>query len=395
MLRLKSISRSFSAYTLLNEEQLALKDAVQQFVDEKVKPDAYQVDKDDYADLRKYFRALGELGMMGVTAPEEYGGSDLGYLEHCIISEEITRGSAAIGASYVVSTNLCINQLVLNGTHEQKKKYLPKLCEGEHIGALAMSEPNAGSDVMSMKMKATKTDGGWLLNGVKMWITNGPVADVIIVYAKSNPAEKSKGITTFIVEGDAKGFSIAQKLDKMGIRGSPTGELLFEDVFVPDENVLGEVDKGAYVLMSGLNSERLVAAAGPVGIMQACLDECGPYAAQRKQFGAPIGSFQLIQEKLANMYTDLNASRAYVYTNAIQADKKEGSNADYASVFLMTAKSATQQALEAMQIFGGNGYINDYPLGRFVRDAKVYEIYAGTAEIRQLIIARELMQKYS
>ena len=333
--------------------------------------------------------------MLGVTAPERYGGSELGYLEHAIIAEEVTRASGAIGSSYGTHSNLCINQLALNGTHEQCEKYLPKLCSGDHVGSLAMSETGSGSDVLSMKTKAVKTDGGWILNGVKFWITNGPQADVIIVYARTNPKSKSKGLTTFIIESGFKGFSVAQKQDKFGIHGSPTGELVFDNVFVPDENVLGEEDGGTYVLMKGLNYERLLAGTGPIGIMQACMDEVMPYVTTRKQFGEPIGNFQLIQAKIAQMFTDLNSSRCYVYTSAIQADKGEISNAEAASVFLYSAQRATQTALEAMQIFGGNGYINDYPLGRFMRDAKAWEIFAGTVEIRKLIIGKELMQQYS
>ena len=387
-------ARAFSAYALLNSEQASLREVAAQYVDEKIKPDAHEIDKTNTADIRRYMKDLGELGMIGVTVPEQYGGSELGYLDHCVIGEEISRGSPAVGMSYGASANLCSNQLVLNGTEEQKERFLPDLCSGERIGALAMSEPGSGSDVMSMKTNAKKTEGGWILNGNKFWITNGPIADILIVYARTDPEDRNQGITAFIVERDMKGFSRGTKLDKFGQRGSDTGELIFEDVFIPDENVLGEVNRGTKVLMSGLNIERLILATGPVGIMQACLDECMPYVTTRKQFGQPIGNFQLIQSKLAEMYTALHSSRTYLYTAAMEADKGVETNELCASVALYTSRWATKVALEAMQIFGGNGYINDYPLGRFVRDAKLYEIGGGTQEIRKVLIAKELLKQY-
>ena len=388
--------RKFSAaYTLLTAEQLQLKEAAAQFCDEVIKPDADEMDKTNKADIRKYFRGLGDLGMLGVTCPEAYGGSEMGYLEHMLIAEEVNRASGAIGISYGAHTNLCINQIVLNGTEEQKQKYLPKLNTGEHIGALAMSETGSGSDVMSLQLKAEKKDYGFILNGSKFWITNGAIADTLVVYARTDPKARTKGITAFLIEKDFEGFTPGPPLDKFGMRGSPTGELVFENTFVPEENVLGKVGGGAAVLMSGLNYERLVMAIGSVSLIQAALDEVMPYVTTRKQFGQAIGNFQLIQDKLAKMYTDMNSARCYLYTNAIMADKGEGTNKDFAASFLYASEVATQCALEAMQIFGGNGYINDYPLGRFMRDAKIGEIGAGTKEIRKILIAKELMQDYA
>lgn len=333
---------------------------------------------------------MGELGLHGITVEEEYGGSGLGYLEHVVAMEEVSRASASVGLSYGAHSNLCINQIRRNGTEDQKRRYLPKLISGEHVGSLAMSEPGAGSDVVSMQTRAEKKADRWVLNGTKMWITNASEAETLVIYAKTDPAAGPKGITAFLVEKDFRGFSIAQKLDKLGMRGSPTCELLFEDCEVPEENVLGEVGKGVRVLMSGLDYERAVLAAGPLGIMQACLDVVLPYVHERRQFGQPIGEFQLIQGKLADIYTTLNACRAYVYSVARACDRGETTRKDAAGAILYAAEKATQTALDAIQILGGNGYINDYPAGRLLRDAKLYEIGAGTSEIRRWLIGREL-----
>ncbi|MCD9645154.1 2-methylacyl-CoA dehydrogenase, mitochondrial [Datura stramonium] len=324
--------------------------------------------------------------------PEEYGGLNLGYLYHCIALEEISRASGAVAVSYGVQSNVCINQLVRNGNPEQKQKYLPKLISGDHVGALAMSEPNAGSDVVGMKCRADRVDGGYVLNGNKMWCTNGPVANTLVVYAKTDTTAGSKGITAFIIEKGMSGFSTAQKLDKLGMRGSDTCELVFENCFVPKENVLGQEGKGVYVLMSGLDLERLVLAAGPVGIMQACMDVVIPYVRQREQFGRPIGEFQLMQGKLADMYTALQSSRSYVYAVAKDCDNGKIDPKDCSGAILLAAERATQVALQAIQCLGGNGYINEYPTGRLLRDAKMYEIAAGTSEIRRLVIGRELFK---
>lgn len=369
-----------------------LRDAVYQFAQGEIADRAEQIDIDNNfpAELWKQF---GDMGLLGMTVEEEYGGTDMGYLAHVVAMEEISRASAAVGLSYGAHSNLCVNQIRKNGTHEQKTKYLPKLCSGEHVGALAMSEPGAGSDVVSMKLRAEKKGDRYILNGNKFWITNGPDANTYVIYAKTDPAGGSKGITAFIVERDYPGFSRAQKLDKLGMRGSNTGELVFEDCEVPEENVLGEVGKGVRVLMSGLDFERTVLSGGPVGLMQACMDIVIPYYHDRKQFGTPIGEFQLMQGKLADMYVDLNTSRAYLYAVAKACDRGEDSRKDAAAVILYTAEKATQMALQAIQVLGGNGYINEYPTGRLLRDAKLYEIGAGTSEIRRMLVGRELFNE--
>lgn len=340
------------------------------------------------------WQKMGDMGLLGITAPTEYGGLGLGYSEHCVVMEELSRASGSVALSYGAHSNLCVNQIVRNGNEEQKKKYLPKLITGEYIGALAMSEPGAGSDVMSMKLRAEKKGNKWVLNGNKMWITNGPDAHVLVVYAKTDPtAAPGKSVTAFLVERGMKGFSTAQKLDKLGMRGSNTCELVFEDCEVPEENVMGGVGSGAKVLMSGLDYERLVLAAGPLGLMQAAMDVTIPYMHERKQFGQRIGDFQLMQGKIADMYTKLSASRAYVYSVARAVDSKSQSRYDCAGVILYTAERATEVALDAIQALGGNGYINDFPTGRILRDAKLYEIGAGTSEIRRMLIGRELMKE--
>jgi isovaleryl-CoA dehydrogenase len=366
-----------------------LRDTVRSFASDKIAPRAADIDqKDEFpADL---WPQLGELGLLGITVEEELGGTGLGYLEHCIAMEEISRASASVGLSYGAHSNLCVNQIRINGNDAQREKYLPKLISGEHIGALAMSEPGAGSDVVSMKLKAEKKGDRYVLNGSKMWITNGPSADTLVVYAKTDPTAGSKGITAFIIEKGMKGFSVAQKLDELGMRGSETGELVFEDCEVPEENILGAEGGGVRVLMSGLDYERAVLAAGPIGIMQACMDVVIPYVHERKQFGQPIGEFQLIQGKIADMYTRMNASRAYVYAVAQACDRGKTTRQDAAGAILFAAEAATQCALDAIQILGGNGYINEYPTGRLLRDAKLYEIGAGTSEIRRMLIGREL-----
>jgi len=373
----------------LGETAEMLRDTVRSFASDKIAPRAAAIDaKDEFpADL---WPELGALGLLGITVEEELGGSGLGYLEHCIAMEEISRASASVGLSYGAHSNLCVNQIRINGSDEQREKYLPKLISGEHIGALAMSETGAGSDVVSMRLKAEKQGDRYILNGSKMWITNGPSADTLVVYAKTDPQAGSKGITAFLIEKDMKGFSVAQKLDKLGMRGSETGELVFEDCEVPEENVLGAVGGGVRVLMSGLDYERAVLAAGPIGIMQACMDVVMPYVHERKQFGQAIGEFQLIQGKIADMYTRMNASRAYVYAVAQACDRGRTTRQDAAGAILFAAEAATQCALDAIQILGGNGYINEYPTGRLLRDAKLYEIGAGTSEIRRMLIGREL-----
>ena len=342
---------------------------------------------------RDLWPKLGALGLLGVTAEEEYGGSGLGYLEHVIAMEEISRASASVGLSYGAHSNLCVNQISRNGTAEQKAKYLPKLISGEHVGALAMSEPGAGSDVVSMRTRADKKGDRYILNGSKMWITNGPIAETLVVYAKTDPAAGPKGMTAFLVERDFPGFSTAQKLDKLGMRGSDTGELVFQDCEVPEENVLGAVGRGVNVLMSGLDYERAVLAGGPTGIMQACMDIVLPYVHERKQFGQPIGTFQLMQGKIADMYVTMNATKAYVYAVAKACDRGATTREDAAGAILYAAEKATWMALEAIQTLGGNGYINDYPTGRLLRDAKLYEIGAGTSEIRRMLIGRELFNE--
>jgi len=376
----------------LGETADQLRASVRGFTADQVAPLAAEIDKTNVFP-RALWPKLGDMGLLGITVEEEYGGSGLGYLEHCVAMEELSRGSASVGLSYGAHSNLCVNQLRRNGSDAQKRKYLPKLISGEHVGALAMSEPGAGSDVVSMKLRADKKGDRYILNGSKFWITNGPCADVLVVYAKTDPAAGPRGITAFLVERGFKGFSTAQKLDKLGMRGSDTGELVFEDCEVPAENVLGEVGKGVNVLMSGLDYERAVLAAGPLGIMQAAMDVVIPYVHQRRQFGEPIGTFQLVQGKLADMYTTMNACKAYVYAVARACDRAETARKDAAGAILYAAEKATQIALDAVQLLGGNGYINDYPTGRLLRDAKLYEIGAGTSEIRRWLIGRELFEE--
>ena len=382
-----------SQFTTLNfdlgETADMLREHVNAFAREEIAPRAAQIDEDNLfpADLWSKF---GDMGLLGITVDEEFGGAGMGYLEHVIAVEEISRASASVGLSYGAHSNLCVNQISRNGSTEQKQKYLPKLISGEHVGALAMSEPNAGSDVVSMKLRAKEDGDHYVLNGNKMWITNGPEANVYVIYAKTDPDLGSRGITAFIVERDTPGFSQAQKLDKLGMRGSNTCELVFEDVRVPKENILGELNRGVEVLMSGLDYERVVLAAGPLGIMQACLDVVVPYVHERTQFGKAIGEFQLVQGKVADMYTRMNAARAYVYTVAKACDRGETTRKDAAGAILYAAEMATQMALDAIQLLGGNGYINEYPTGRLLRDAKLYEIGAGTSEIRRMLIGREL-----
>ena len=376
----------------LGETADQLRASVRGFTADEISPIAAEIDRSNEFP-RHLWPKLGALGLHGITVEEEYGGSGLGYLEHCIAMEEVSRGSASVGLSYGAHSNLCVNQLRRNGSDAQKRRYLPKLMSGEHVGALAMSEPGAGSDVVSMTLKAEKKGDRYVLNGSKFWITNGPCADVMVIYAKTDPAAGPRGITAFLVEKDFKGFRVAQKLDKLGMRGSDTGELVFEDCEVPAENVLGQVGKGVNVLMSGLDYERAVLAAGPLGIMQAAMDVVIPYVHQRKQFGAPIGSFQLVQGKLADMYTTMNACRAYVYAVAKACDRGETTRKDAAGAILYASEKATQLTLDAVQLLGGNGYINDYPTGRLLRDAKLYEIGAGTSEIRRWLIGRELFEQ--
>jgi len=376
----------------LGETAEAIRETVKAFTDAEIAPLAAEIDRTDVFP-RALWPKLGGLGLLGITVEEEYGGSGLGYLEHCIAMEEISRGSASIGLSYGAHSNLCVNQIRRNGGAEQKRRYLPKLVSGAHIGALAMSEPGAGSDVVSMKLKAERKGDHYLLNGSKFWITNGPCADVLVVYAKTDPDAGARGITAFIIEKDFNGFSVAQKLDKLGMRGSETGELVFTDCKVPVGNVLGEVGRGVNVLMSGLDYERAVLAAGPLGIMQACMDLVLPYVHERKQFGQSIGTFQLMQGKLADMYTTMSATRAYVYAVAKACDRGATSRKDAAGAILYAAEKATWMALEAIQCLGGTGYINETPTGRLLRDAKLYEIGAGTSEIRRWLIGRELFEE--
>ncbi len=376
----------------LGETADMIRDTVRSFTSDKIAPRAADIDASNEFP-RDLWTQLGDLGVLGMTVDEQYGGSNLGYLEHCIAMEEISRGSAAVGLSYGAHSNLCVNQISRCGNEEQKAKYLPKLVSGIHLGALAMSEPGAGSDVVSMKLRADKRGDTYVLNGNKMWITNGPTADVLVVYAKTDMNAGPKGITAFLIERGMKGFSTAQKLDKMGMRGSDTCELVFEDCEVPAENVMGGVGEGVRVLMSGLDYERAVLAAGPLGIMQACMDLVMPYVHDRQQFGKPIGTFQLMQGKLADMYTRMNASRAYVYAVARACDRGQTTRKDAAGAILYAGETATYMALEAIQILGGNGYINEYPAARLLRDAKLYEIGAGTSEIRRMLIGRELFEE--
>ncbi len=375
------------------EDIAALRETVQQFAQAEIAPRAAEIDRTDQFPM-DCWKKMGDLGVLGVTVEEEYGGTAMGYLAHIIAMEEISRASASVGLSYGAHSNLCVNQIRRNGTAEQKSRYLPKLVSGEHVGALAMSEPNAGSDVVNMKLRADWKGDRWVLNGTKMWITNGPDADVLVVYAKSDLEAGSRGMTAFLVEKNFKGFSVAQKLDKLGMRGSHTGELVFRDCEVPAENILGGAGRGVNVLMSGLDYERTVLSGGPLGIMQACMDVVVPYIHERKQFGQPIGEFQLMQGKLADMYTTMNACRAYVYAVGKALDRGDikgtGARKDAAGAILYAAEKATWMAGEAIQALGGMGYINETPTGRLWRDAKLYEIGAGTSEIRRMLIGREL-----
>jgi len=376
----------------LGEDIDMLRDSVFQFCTQEISPRADNIDKSNEFPM-DLWRKFGDMGLLGLTVEEQYGGTGMGYLAHSVAMEEISRASASVGLSYGAHSNLCVNQLYKNGTEQQKQKYLPKLCSGEHIGALAMSEPGAGSDVVSMKLRAQKQNDHYILNGNKMWITNGPDANTYVIYAKTDTSAGSRGITAFIVERDYPGFSRHQKLDKLGMRGSNTCELVFNDCQVPAENVLGGEGRGVAVLMSGLDYERTVLSGGPVGIMQACLDVVLPYIHDRKQFGQPIGEFQLMQGKIADMYADLNASRAYLYAVAKACDLGQDSRKDAAAVIMFTAEKATQMALQAIQALGGNGYINEYSTGRLLRDAKLYEIGAGTSEVRRMLIGRELFNE--
>jgi isovaleryl-CoA dehydrogenase len=376
----------------LGETADAIRDTVRGFAQEKIAPLAERIDREDWFP-RHLWPEMGALGLHGITVEEEWGGAGLGYLEHCVVMEEVSRASASVGLSYGAHSNLCVNQLRRWGTEAQKKRYLGKLVSGEHLGALAMSEPGAGSDVVSMRLRADKKGDRYILNGSKMWITNGPSAETLIIYAKTDMEAGARGITAFLVEKGFKGFSIAQKLDKLGMRGSETGELVFQDCEVPEENVMGGVGRGVNVLMSGLDYERAVLAAGSLGIMQACMDVVMPYIHERKQFGQAIGTFQLVQGKVADMYVTMNSCKAYVYAVAKACDRGETTREDAAGAILIAAEKATQMALDAIQLLGGNGYINDYPTGRLLRDAKLYEIGAGTSEIRRMLIGRELFEK--
>jgi len=376
----------------LGETADMLRESVRSFGAARIAPRAAEIDRSNTFP-RDLWPELGKLGVHGITVPEEFGGLGLGYLEHCVVMEEISRASAALGLAYGAHSNLCMNQLRLHGSAAQKQRYLPKLISGEHVGALAISEPNAGSDVASMRMRAEKKNDRFILNGSKMWITNGPHADIVVVYARTDPDVSARGLTTFIVEAGFKGFSRAQKLDKLGMRGSDTCELVFEDCEVPAENVLGRVNDGWKVVMSGLDYERVVLSAGPLGIMQACMDVVLPYVHERKQFGKPIGEFQLVQGKVADMYVAMNSAKSYVYAVAKACDRGETTRQDSAGAILLSSEQATRMALDAIQLLGGNGYTNEYPAARLLRDAKLYEIGAGTSEIRRMLIGRELFGK--
>jgi isovaleryl-CoA dehydrogenase len=376
----------------LGQDADMLRESVRDFSATEIAPRADEIDRTNTFP-RDLWKPMGALGLHGITVEEEWGGAGLGYLEHCIAMEEVSRASASVGLSYGAHSNLCVNQIRRNGNGEQKRRYLPKLISGEHVGALAMSEAGSGSDVVSMSTRAEKRGSYYVLNGTKMWITNAPASDVFVVYAKTDPAAGPRGITAFIIEKGMKGFSVSSKLNKLGMRGSDTAELVFEDCEVPEENVIGGVGLGVNVLMSGLDYERAVLSAGPLGIMQAALDLVLPYVHERKQFGQPIGTFQLVQGKIADMYVTLNAARAYVYTVARACDREETTREDAAGAILYAAEAATRVALDAIQLLGGNGYINDYPAGRLLRDAKLYEIGAGTSEIRRLLIGRQLFEK--
>ncbi len=376
----------------LGEDADMLRDSVSRFAQQKIAPRADEIDrKNEFP--RDLWPKLGELGLLGITVEEKWGGAGFGYLEHCVAMEEISRASGSVGLSYGAHSNLCVNQIRRNGSVDQKKRYLPKLISGAHVGALAMSEPGSGSDVVSMRTRADRKGNRHVLNGSKMWITNGPLADTIVVYAKTDATAGARGITAFIVEKKFKGFSTAQKLDKLGMRGSDTGEIVFQDCEVPEENVLGAVGNGVNILMSGLDYERVVLAAGPLGLMQAAIDLVVPYIHDRKQFGQPIGRFQLMQAKIADMYVNMNAAKAYVYAVAKACDEGRTTREDAAGAILFASERATQMALEAIQALGGNGYINEFPAGRLLRDAKLYEIGAGTSEIRRMLIGREIFEK--